>query len=404
MIRTRLLWVKHLFCACFFLATLVCLAEVGLRVFDSMTGQITRRDLYDRGLICKSWFTHHSLRPAQAFAVKNPDTEARVKVITNGFGMRGAEPVQPKPPGVYRVICLGDETTFAAQFPESETFCGQLQQLLQQQTRLKVEVLNAGIPNYCPLLSYLQLSHQLLGLQPDLVVLNFDMSDVSDDYQYRRFTSMSPAGAPVACAHPELEVPRSLLKSRKDNPLLLPEFARQKLSEVFREKVLTETTRAIDTPHGRYAWLEDHPPDWSTYIEQALAPLKQAQDLAGGAYIGFVVATYPAPWQVAGEASAEVRERVGVPAGAVFRSRRPFDLLGEYCRTHKLLLCDTSPAFQLGDRGDDLYLRKAAVFSAGGHALYARELSKFLAQNVQGFSTETSPPAGTFPQARLFPR
>ena len=31
MIRTRLLWIKHLFCACFFLATLVCLAGVGWR-------------------------------------------------------------------------------------------------------------------------------------------------------------------------------------------------------------------------------------------------------------------------------------------------------------------------------------------------------------------------------------
>src|SRR5262245_32977776 len=99
MIRAPWLWFKNLFYAALVLVLLCSLAEVGLRVFDSVTGQVTRRDLYDRGMICKSWFVHHTLKPSHSFAVKNSDSETRVKVSLNSFGLRGKEPTVPKPPG-----------------------------------------------------------------------------------------------------------------------------------------------------------------------------------------------------------------------------------------------------------------------------------------------------------------
>lgn len=399
MIRAPLLWLKHLLYALFVLAMLVCLTEIGLRVYDSVTGQVTRRELYDRGMVCKSWFVHHTLKPSQHFAVKNPDGGARVKVSLNSLGLRGKEPAIPKPAGVFRIVCLGDEMTFAPHVPEGETFCGHLRQLLQAGTRLQVQVVNAGVPDYCPLLSYLQLKHELLGLQADLLVLNFDMSDVGDDYQYRRHTVMDAAGRPIACPHPALEMPRSLTKSKRDDLFLLPQWAKLHAGGMWADKVLTEQPRGIDAPQGRYVWLEDHPPDWSVYIEQALTPAAHINDLARGTYANLVLATYPAPWQAATTASdgEGVRQRAGVAQGTLYRNRQPFDTVRTFCESHKIAYCDASPAFQRGERPERFYLKNSPAFSTEGHALYARELAKFLIENMPAVLGHGGDPSPTLP-------
>src|SRR5260221_7942784 len=116
-------------------------------------------------MVCNSWSVHHNLKPSRTFSVRNPDREQRIPVALNSVGLRGKEPAIPKPAGIYRVVCLGDEITLVPQTPEAETFCVRLQHDFPESQGRRVEVLNAGIPDYCPLLSYLQMKHQLLGLQ-----------------------------------------------------------------------------------------------------------------------------------------------------------------------------------------------------------------------------------------------
>src|SRR5580692_83909 len=118
MIRSCLLWIKHLVYAVVVLAILACLLEIGLRVYDSATAQVTRRELYDRGMVCKNWFVHHTLKPSRVFAAKNPDSGQRVRVAVNSLGFRGSEPAVPKPRGTIRIVCLGDDATFAPAIPE----------------------------------------------------------------------------------------------------------------------------------------------------------------------------------------------------------------------------------------------------------------------------------------------
>lgn len=403
MIRSRLLWLKPPLYALFALAMLCCLTEVGLRVYDSMTGQVTRRMLYDRGMVCKSWFVHHSLKPSQTFAVKNPDSGAQVRLALNSFGLRGQEPGLPKPPGLYRILCLGDEATLAPHIPESDTFCARLQALLQARTRLKIEVINAGVPDYCPLLALLQLKHQLIGLRPDLVILNFDMSDVGDDYHYRRHTVVDATGLPSVCAHPDLEAPKVLARATADDLLLLPQWSRQHLGGFWAKHMLVEKPRSIDSPQGRYLWLEDHPPDWSVYITQTLSPVLYMHELLRGEYATLIVGTVPAPWQVSATASdgGQTRSRAGVPKGTCFQSKRPFEIVGEFCRTNHIPVCNPTPVFQSTAQPERLYLNNAPLFSPEGHAIYARELARFVEDALPGiWGDGSAQPTNTFPQAR----
>jgi len=382
MIRSFFLWCKHVVYAVAVLAIIACLAEIGLRVYDSATAQVTRRDLYDRGIVCKSWFVHHTLKPSHAFIVKNPDTGERLKATINSLGLRGPEPAIPKPPGTFRVLCLGDDSTFAAGTREADTFCARLQAELAGRIASSVEVINAGVPEYCPLLSYLQFRHELLALQPDLIVLSFDMSDVADDYLLRRQAVMTRDGQPLSCTHPALELPRSC-KSDREGLLLLPQFARQRINCLLAGRTLDENSRSIDSPKCRYLWLKDEGPDWSVHIGQALSPLKHLGELARSTGASLVVAACPAPWQVSPRASAgnNVREEAGIAADACLKSRRPFEIIGEFCTAHQIPFCDVSASFAQGTEPERLYLTNAAAFSPEGHALYARELAGFIIRN-----------------------
>lgn len=412
MVRSCVSWCRHVLYALVVLALVGCLTEIGLRVYDSATGQVTRRELYDRGMTCKSWSVHHHLKPSRSYSFRHPDLEQRVPVVLNSLGLRGAELAIPKPPGVFRILCLGDEITFAPQTPLDETFCARIERELQNSLGRRVEVVNAGVPDYCPLLSYLQMKHQLLGLQPDLVLLTIEMGDVADDYRYRRITQMSPDGRPMVCAHPILEMSRrgEKGKSKADEELLLlPKWCRYRLGCVWASQSLGERPTTIDAPKSRYLWLEDQPPDWSVYVEQALSPLIPLRELVEGLGAQLVVTTCPAPWQVSATASNGdgVREHAGVPRDAHFRSRQPFETITDFCRTHGIACCDVAIAFQQSDRPEQLFLKNAAVLSPAGHALFARRLAgEFvrLASKSSVGSPASAEPPGEFtppPHARL---
>ncbi len=70
------------------------------------------------------------------------------KVDINTLGFRGSELAVPKPPGTFRVWCVGGSTTFDIYASSNEaTWPARLEALLSARSkRVRVEVVNAGIP------------------------------------------------------------------------------------------------------------------------------------------------------------------------------------------------------------------------------------------------------------------
>lgn len=411
MIRAPLRWLKHLCLALLTLVLVYCATEITLRIYDSYTGQVTLRAMHDRGAVYRSRYVHHELKPLHRVRHKTPQGAAGPVWSTNSFGMRGAEFAVPKAPGTYRIVCLGDERTLAAAIPEGETFCQELQRLLQARSPVPVEVLNAGVPDYCPLLSYLQFRHKLLGLQADLVILNFDMTDVADDYRFRRYTTLDKNHCPLACVHPdESDQRKGKTGGRSCEMLLVPAWAKQHLGRLWASQVLPGAAPGIDCPTGTYLWLNDAPPDWSVYVRQTLSPLIHLQKLTGEVYAELLIVVWPAPWQVAAEACSAggVREACGVSSAALLRNREPFDILSRFCAQAGILECDLSVSFQSAERGADLFLQDAAELSAAGHRLGAHVMAEHLFRNVRGVWNATAGrsgmPRGDGPRAGSSPR
>ncbi len=395
MARTGFLWPKHLAYAVLALAVVVSLSEIGLRVYDSATGQVTRRQLYDRGLLCKSWFVHHTLRPSQVFAVKHPDRDEKIRVAINSLGYRGPEPRIPKPAGVYRVVCLGDDQTFGQAVPLDATWPARLESIWKDATPLKIEVLNAAVPGYCPLLQYLQLKLQLGSLQPDLVIAQFDPSDVAEDYACRRQLLTSADRVPLSCSHPDLYLKRGELNKPVNQPWLLPEVLKTEVAKFWTDRMLTESSKTIDSPQGKYAWIEDSPPDLDVYVDQCLAPLLRMQRHCDALGIDFVVVVQPAAWQVSPTATPgeAARAAAGIAPGAEYGGNGPSQRLREFCDEAGIALVDLTEPFRRQEESDTLFWTESPTLSDRGHELVGRTLARRLVGLLPGQPVPAAPSA-----------
>ncbi|MBT6488032.1 MAG: hypothetical protein HOK71_25560 [Planctomycetaceae bacterium] len=123
-------------------------------------------------------------------------------MIANSRGFRNREFSLKKPAGTYRIVCIGDSTTFGFGVDWDEAWPHRLEGLLNASSSgSRIEVINAGVPGYT---SYqgLQYAKQLLpALQPDLVVVTFGNNDgwCWDNHTDREFarSRRDRAGVPL---------------------------------------------------------------------------------------------------------------------------------------------------------------------------------------------------------------
>jgi lysophospholipase L1-like esterase len=95
-------------------------------------------------------------------------------VEINSLGLRGPEIRDPKPPGRWRVICLGDSCTFGAAHPYPQI----LQSTLDPRAPGAFEIVNAGVIGYTSLHGLEWFERDLARLHPDVVTLYFGWNDM----------------------------------------------------------------------------------------------------------------------------------------------------------------------------------------------------------------------------------
>jgi lysophospholipase L1-like esterase len=131
-----------------------------------------------------------------------PNVTARVRGIefrTSSLGLHDREYPAQKPAGVFRILLLGDSFTEGGGLALETTVAKQAETMLNAGgCRSPVEVVNGGVASYSPLLEYLFLGELAPRLEPDLVVVNFDMTDVHDDFIRTSLATLGPDGLPIA--------------------------------------------------------------------------------------------------------------------------------------------------------------------------------------------------------------
>jgi len=307
--------------------------EAALRLDEARRDGIRNQFVEDRVLL------HHRLRPNFDGVIRG------ARFTTNSRGFRDREFAVPKPPGIFRLVVLGDSFTEGSGLDEADTMPRRLEARLRARScGPGVEVVNAGVSSYSPILYYLQLTHVIAPLGPDLVVVNFDMTDVQEDMIRTEIASLDADGLPLAVpanrrrewaqmlppilppglrrveAHlAGLAIYQRLRRSSLATSLFggrrldLARLEQSGLIGDLRYDPLA-ITRDIDNEQIRRAWALT-----SRYI-------RGIRDVARNLGARFVLVTYPHAHQVTATASPRGRQAAGVRA-RLFTSERPFKIL-----------------------------------------------------------------------------
>ena len=98
-------------------------------------------------------------------------------VTINNLGLRGAE-ITPKRDGEFRILSLGESTSFGLKVADDETYAAVLQRHLNEHAQTdRFNVINAGIGAYTSFQSLMYLKLRGLDLEPDMVLFYHEYND-----------------------------------------------------------------------------------------------------------------------------------------------------------------------------------------------------------------------------------
>ncbi|MCI0486148.1 MAG: SGNH/GDSL hydrolase family protein [Blastocatellia bacterium] len=101
---------------------------------------------------------------------------AGAMVSINSFGFRGKEFSPAKPPGTVRILGIGDSFTFGMAVGDTDPFLVQMEKMLDGNEGRRYESINAGHQGMNTRQEYQYMKERdLLGLEPDAVILGFTM-------------------------------------------------------------------------------------------------------------------------------------------------------------------------------------------------------------------------------------
>jgi lysophospholipase L1-like esterase len=123
----------------------------------------------------------------------------RVPVAINSRGLRDYEYDYTPPPGVTRILALGDSVTFGWGVPLEDTYPKVLERLLNGgERRGRYEVLNGGVGNYTTSRIIGLYHHELAKYDPAVVVFAFYLNNANDQPDSRwKFLFDTPLEFPV---------------------------------------------------------------------------------------------------------------------------------------------------------------------------------------------------------------
>lgn len=100
------------------------------------------------------------------------------RLRVNALGLRGPDVKEDKPPGVLRIVCLGDSITFGDKLDQGETIPERMQAILAaRQPDRHVEVINAAVPGYSSRQGLALWQKRVRDLHPDVVMIAFGFND-----------------------------------------------------------------------------------------------------------------------------------------------------------------------------------------------------------------------------------
>ena len=290
-----------------------------------------------------------------------------IEYRTNSLGLRDREYPEAGPPGGLRILLLGDSFTEGSTLDFEDTVAKRMERDLAARCRRPHEVINGGNASYSPILEYLLLKEIGPRLRPDIVVLNFDMTDVHDDFVRTRLARFDAQNLPVAVPGERRRDFAQVLLPLGPSPVL---SALDPLNQALKSTILYQRFRKSSLGQRALGSLSLSPErlaeldlvgniqydvlaitraETSPELEAAWALTQRyivaIRDSARAQGAAFVLAVYPYAHQVSATASAQGRRKFGMGPG-LHASDAPFRILEDLGRRERFPVINLRRHFQ----------------------------------------------------------
>jgi len=164
---------------------------------------------------------HHKWRPNLTYLDKARKIPYLIETNSQSFIEKKDIKIK-KPGGTFRIFFIGDSNSQGVvNFGKktADIIENELNLPLKNKNR-SVEVINSSTSSYAIIQYYLLVKYILPVYFPDLVIINIDMTDIPNDYAYRKLAEFDKKGLPVAVkpsSGQALLTPRGLINPSGSN-------------------------------------------------------------------------------------------------------------------------------------------------------------------------------------------
>ena len=273
-----------------------------------------------------------------------------VPVAINAVGLRDHEVAIPKPPGIVRIVGVGDSVTFGYGVRLEETFLKVLEQRLNADPNgaraMRYEVLNAGVGATGLNDYYYFIEARAPTLEPDLVLVNVVLNDIEPPRSTEVGARTPAAGGPG-------------LARRLNGSLLL--HSQAYLLGYTGIKSLLYRFRVLDINHASDFLPLEPPSDRQDRAWRAsLGWLDRIASLTRSRGWFLIVAVFPMEVQLTPELLARYQRELGTRLGPEALAGEPQERIREWGATHDVPVVDLLPVFRAA-ADQPLYLRNRTI-------------------------------------------
>jgi hypothetical protein len=324
----------------------------------------------------------------------------------NSHGFRDYERTYEKPPGVFRILVLGDSYVEALQVQLEDAFTAQLEKMLNANASSKrFEVLALGKMGFGTADEYIRYLNFGLAYDPDLVVVAFftgndfrnnskflNREQVGFYYAFDRHHDLVLDQSLVDAYENKLSYPKRLFQELKTKSHLLSLISeriyllRRQLMDIrmeeaygYEENTGDDRTKNLSLFSDLNIYRTDLPPPWKDAVEitkEIILAFKRSVEEHGSR---FLLVSLSNAEQVHPELGREFKNRYGIELDY----DQPDRILNEFATTSKVAFLKLMPAFRDHHLKTGQYLHGSESYHGGhwnqaGHRLAAELTFQFL--------------------------
>lgn len=321
-----------------------------------------------------------------------------VKINSKGF--RGPDRPYEKPPGVYRIVIIGDSYIEAFSVPFEKTLSNVLEEDLRSRG-YPLEVVPLGMSNFGTAQELLLLEREGLRYHPDLVVLAFSHNDPSNNHPKLHWDTDRPYFRLAADGTLE-RIPfhlesksRGAIRDFMRRRLRIYTFFPRRVREAVRNVRNRHPKDYIENPYQAYQlYPTASDPLGREAWELTFALLREFRRKTEAEGAEFALLDIPFRGQVTRRLWEEfLADYPQVERqGAVFERQEPQELLGGFCKREAARCLILLPIFRrAAAQGEELFGERDIHWNAEGNRLAADYLASLVEPLVRSAVQQSGP-------------